>query len=183
MMTKIKSKMTLSVSALVFSLMTVTALTSLLYFEREIKASITGQQYTLASSLASVIDGRLVELHEMVKALAVEITPEMLAAPEKGQKFFDARISAHETFTNGLFLFDPSGRLIAAYPPSKNLIGADYSFRGYLKKTLVTGIPQISEPFLSRQVSAVPMIMFTAPVRDAAGQVIAVIGGGIDLFR
>ncbi|PKN12640.1 MAG: hypothetical protein CVU69_06300 [Deltaproteobacteria bacterium HGW-Deltaproteobacteria-4] len=181
MIVKIKNKMTLAVSALVFSLMFVTAWSSLLYFEREIKASVTRQQYALVSSTAHAIERSLLESQSMTQSLAKLITPEMLASPEKAQEFLDKRFYVQKHFSNSLFLFAPSGRLIAAYPSRVNFIGADFSFRDYLKKTLKTGLPQISDPFLSRQKPSVPILMFTAPVRDAAGQIQAVLGGAVDL--
>ena len=61
--------------------------------------------------------------------------------------------------------------------------GRNYSFRDYFRATRRTGKPYISKPFFSTQHSAHPIVMFTAPVFDSKGSLVAIVAGSLDLLK
>ena len=177
----IKTKMTSAVFVLVVVLMTATAVTAILYFEEKFKERISSDQFALLAAVSNSIDARIFDALIDLDTLADSLTPAMIAKPHQAQRVLDEWKKHQEFFDNTLFLFSRSGRLIAASPIELNLIGHDYSFRDYFKETLATGKMCVSHPFDSVQQKSHPMIMFTSPVYDAGGKIIAVVGGAIGL--
>ena len=177
----IKTKMTFAVFMLVMILMAVTAFTAIFYFEREFKRNISSDQFALLAAVSNSIDERIFEAMVDLDTLSDSLTPAMIANSGQAQRVLDEWKKHQVFFDNSLFLFSRSGRLIAASPIELNLIGHDYSFRKYFKETLETGKICISSPFDSIQQKSYPMIMFTSPVYDAGGKIIAVVGGAIGL--
>jgi two-component system NtrC family sensor kinase len=182
-LSSIKFKMTLAVFLLTFSLMLVTATTSLFFFEKSFKQNLRHQQFALLNAVATQIDERIFDALVALDTSADAITPAMLARPEKAQDFLDSRKDRLNFFDNGLLLFSKSGRLLAATPRELNLIGKDYSFRDYFKETVATGKICVSAPFASIQKTSHPIVMFTTPVYDAGNKMVAVLGGSVDLSK
>jgi signal transduction histidine kinase len=72
------------------------------------------------------------------------------------------------------------GRVLAAdpenFPDGRTQIGSDNSDREYFKGTLATGRPYLSDVFISRQyMGADPIVVLTAPIKDADGSMKAMI--------
>ena len=176
-----KTKMTLAVFLLVGFLMSVTAVTSVLYFEKRFKENISLQQYALLNSLASQIDDRIFDFMAELDQLAGAISAGVVQNPDRAQRLLDAQKRQRAFFNNSLFLFSGTGKLLAANPRELNFIGKDFSFREYFQKALDTRRIYVSAPFASIQKQSHPIIMFSTPVYDAQNRIIAVLGGSIDL--
>ena len=176
-----KTKMTLAVFLLVGFLMSVTAVTSMLYFEKKFKQNISLQQAALLDSLAIQIDERIFEFLVDLDTLADAITPALVAAPDQAQRLLDAQKRQRIFFDNSLLLFSASGKLVAGTPRELNFIGKDYSFRDYFQKTMQTGKICVSAPFVSIQKQSHPIIIITTPVYDSQDRIIGVLGGSMDL--
>ncbi|MEI6703009.1 MAG: PAS domain S-box protein, partial [Deltaproteobacteria bacterium] len=82
-----------------------------------------------------------------------------------------------------LFLFDRQGRIVAELPLGISRTGKDFSFRSYIKVTFATKAPHMSDPYVSSQNHHHPSIMMTAPILDNHGNIMAVLGGSIDLMQ
>ena len=81
----------------------------------------------------------------------------------------------------------PQGRIVAADPSTgtggKSIIGFDISDRKYVKETLATGRPYVSDVFISRQLGADPILTLTAPVKNADGSIRAIVHGSLRCDR
>ena len=176
-----KTKMTVAVFLLVGFLMSVTAVTSMLYFEKKFKENISLQQSALLDSVATQIDERIFDFLVELDILADAMTPALVGAPGRAQRLLDQQKTQRVFFDNSLFLFSESGKLLAASPRELNFIGKDFSFREYFQQTVKTGKICVSAPFASIQKESHPIIMFTTPVYDAQNRIIAVLGGSVDL--
>jgi signal transduction histidine kinase len=81
----------------------------------------------------------------------------------------------------------PQGRILAAdplfAPNGQPLIGYDVSDREYVKETVASGRPYISEVLIGRPASAVPIVSLTAPVKNAGGSVRGMIYGSLACSR
>lgn len=86
-------------------------------------------------------------------------------------------------FNNGIYLFDSEGVLLEEFPKYANRKGMNYNHRQYYKETIATGKPVVSDPYISSQIHSHPCIMFTSPIYDNYGKIIAIFGGSIDLAR
>lgn len=84
-------------------------------------------------------------------------------------------------FQSGIFILDTNGKFLADYPSHPELRGRSFAFREYFQRTLREGKGVVSKPYLSAR-TGLPVLTFTAPVRDASGKVIAILGCQADLL-
>ncbi|GFE62596.1 PAS domain S-box protein [Geobacter sp. AOG2] len=173
---------------LVFPALTICVLAGILVLsqrilELRIKEGVAEQQYQIVSLLADDIDREVASTQESLIAISRAATPGMISTPQKALEFLNGQNEHLATFDNGLFLFDRSGRLIAELPQGMERSGKDFPYRDCLKKTIATRKPSISEPYESSMDQHRPALMFTAPVFNGTGALVAVLGGGIDLAR
>ena len=148
-----------------------------------IKESISNQQFQIVSNLAEEVDQKLADTHKTLCVLAGKITPDLISDPQKAYSFLQERTESSWHFDNGIFLFDARGQIIAELPLGVSRSGKDFSYRDYLKITFASKAPYISDPYFSSQSHHHPAIMMTAPVFDAKGNLLAVLGGSIDLLQ
>jgi PAS domain S-box-containing protein len=179
----LKTKMSVAVSVLMTAVLLLLSITSLWYFEREFKKSISQQQFTFVLVLAEEIDKKIQNAQEGLLAVAGRVNPEIVHDSHKAQNFLNERTGTRTVFDSGLVIFTPAGILVASSPPEPLLEGKDYSYRDYIKRTLATGRPQISPPFFSTQKHHHPIVMFTAPIIDADGKLVGILGGAVDLLK
>jgi len=178
----LKTKMALAISLLFVGAVAVLAYFSLAYFAREFKADISRQQFALVSSLAENIDDKLRIAHNSLIATAANLPKEALTNPASAQRFLDNSNSLLSLFDNAIFLFSRDGRIIAESPFREGRRGRDISFRDYYKKTLATGKPHISSPYISTHNPGHPAIILTAPIFDARHNLVAIFAGSFDLL-
>jgi len=178
----LKTKMTVAVSLLTAVLLSILAFLAQAYFTNQIKALVSSQQFTLVSAIADQLDDKLLASQTELVATASTLSKSSLNHT-RVDEFFAERPDTLAMFDNGLFLFSPQGNLISGNPLEPELLANNYAHRDYLKKTLATRTPQISEPFISSQTHRRPIIMFTAPIFDRQGRIVAILGGSLDLTK
>jgi PAS domain S-box-containing protein len=179
----LKAKMSLVVSLMAAAGLSLVTLAASWYFEKQFKDTISRQQFTMVSTIAEEIDSKIRTAQTELLTAATTLTPDILNNPGRAQGFLDNRPDTAAIFDSGVFLFSPLGKLLAASPREQQLIGSNYAYRDYIKETVATGKPQISEPFFSTQKSGHPIIMFTAPVFDAGGKLAGILAGSLDLMK
>ena len=179
----LKTKMAVAISIMITVLLAIAALSARVYLESEQKKMISDQQLTMVTAIADQLDDKLYTAQAALSAVAGTITPELVADPIKTNIFLAGRPDILSMFDNGVVLFSSAGKLIAGIPMEAPMLGKDFSHRDYFKKTLATRKPQIPEPFISARKNRHPIVMFTSPVLNPEGEVIAVLGGSIDLFK
>jgi len=179
----LKTKMTVAVSLLTAVLLSILAYSAQIYFVDEIKKLVSSQQITMLAALADQIDDKLLTSQNELVSAASTLDRAVLNDPVRLRRFFSGRPDTQAMFDNGLFLFSPQGILLSGNDSKPDLRGRDFSGRDYLKQTLATRRAQISEPLISAQVHHHPIIMFTAPILDKTGSVLAILGGSLDLTK
>lgn len=148
-----------------------------------IKKSVSSQQDQILSLLAGEIDRDLDFSSKTLQALSKKLTLRQLSDPDSAFLFLQERSEFATLFDNGMFLFDAQGRIVAELPLGVSRTGKDFSFREYFKVTVATKAPYISEPYISSQNHLHPAIMLTTPIVDSKGNLLAVLGGSIDLTQ
>jgi PAS domain S-box-containing protein len=179
----LKTKMTLAVSLLTAVLLSILAFSAQVYFVDQIKKMISSQQFTMLTVLAEQIDDKLLSNQNGLVTTAGTIDPAILSDPARLHKFFTDRPDTLAMFDNGLYLFSAQGALLYCTPQRPSMMALNFSHRDYLKKTLASRHAEISEPFISAYIHRHPIIMFTAPVFDNKGAIIAVLCGSLDLTK
>ena len=179
----LRTKMCILVSLLVASSLSLTILSAFWYFSKQFKEVISEQQFTLVSTMAEEIDSKLSHAQTQLVGIAGIIAPDTLTNPLKAQAFLRSRSATRVTFDSGLFLLSPMGRMIAVTPYEAHMIGKDYAYRDYFKKTSSTLKPQISQPFFTTHKDRHPTITFTAPILDDRGRLLGILAGSVDLLK
>lgn len=179
----LKTKMSAAVSILVAALLTIPALISLSYFERQFKATISAQQFTLVTAIAGEIDDKILAAQAELTAVAGTITPDIYTDPARARRFIAGRPDTLAMFDNGVVLFSSTGKLIAGSSMDRELLGRDFSYRDYFKKTMAARKPHISAPFFSAHRHRRPIVMFTAPIFNEKGELTAILGGSLNLLK
>lgn len=133
------------------------------------------QQSTIASYLAQDIDYRIMERRRFLETLSRMLPSDLLSHPDKLRAWLRDRQDLQPLFSDGLFVANAQGDIISDYPsvPGRNGMSlAIYpDFHLVREGRFIIGQPLVSP--VSRQ-AILPMI---APVRDAAGKFVAVLGG------
>ncbi|OQX20230.1 MAG: hypothetical protein BWK76_01970 [Desulfobulbaceae bacterium A2] len=151
-------------------------------FKQGLRETLSQQQEVLVRTICEELDGKLLEAHSLLIAASKHVSAAAAADGDRAQEMLDARFALHRVFDSHLFLFTPSGHLIAESPYLPNRRGIDLSYRDYLKDTVASGKPCISDPYISTQAHNHPVLMFTTPVFDEAGRLMAILTGSIDLM-
>ena len=178
----LKAKLALAVSSLVVILLTIFSLVFFGYFRTEFKKTIASQQETLVKGLAEQVDDKLRAAQKTLLTMVDNFPPTIVNSPDKVQQFLDTHLGAFPVFDNGVYLFSPTGSLLAESPFQPGHRGQDYSSRTFFKETLKTRDPEISDPYYSTQAHHPTVIMFTAPIIDENDTIIAILGGSLDLM-
>lgn len=137
------------------------------------------QQSTIASYLAQDINYRIVERRRFLEQLARMLPTELLDQPEKLRAWLRERQELQPLFSTGLFVADANGEVIVDYPAAagrRNLSLAIFPDFHLVRE----GKFIIGEPILSRT-EQYPILPMLAPVRDAGGKFVAVLGGSTAL--
>lgn len=87
---------------------------------------------------------------------------------------------AKELFPDGLLVFDSAGTAIAETIQVPDRVGTNYADRSHFKALYQTGNPVISSPILGRT-TGLPLISFLAPVFAGEKELVAIVGGVLDL--
>lgn len=176
-------RMTVAVCVFVVLFQSLLAVLALVYFKRELQQAITDQQFTMLTVISQNIDQKLRSSQRILVDVSGHVTPEIIRDSDAAQRFLDIRPGTKSTFDNGLFLFSRQGRIIAESPFRPDRRGRDISFRDYYKKTMATGQPVISEPYVSTHTPGVPAVIFTAPLKDRDGRITAILAGSLNLLH
>lgn len=179
----LKTKITLILPLTTCLVMAMLLYVTRYYFVNTVKETISTQQNFTLGVMADDIDQKLVSDQRVLIEISRKITAAQIAEPARSLDFLQAQSENRLRFDNGLFLFDKNGRMLAESPLGLKRRGKDFSFRDYLKTTFSSKKPYISDPYLSSQEHHHPAIMMTAPIFDAQGNLLAVLGGSLDLLH
>ncbi|MES2758195.1 MAG: diguanylate cyclase [Pseudomonadota bacterium] len=177
----LKARLTFVVVFLVLLAAALVTYVSLHLAERQMRTVVDGQQFALLSSAAGYIDEDLVSKKSLLMSLREQLVYQNIQEPSSVQGFLEAHGSLRDEFFNVIAL-DKSGKLIANLS-DRRVIGRDnFSKRDYFIDTVANHEGLISRPFKS-VLSGKPVVAVTEPVYDAAGKLVFVLVGAIDLQR
>ncbi len=181
--TSVKTKLIMAIALLTLLLMFFMSYFIVTHVEQSFKQTTANHEYTLVASIAKEIDDKLDTAQDVLVQLAAVMPADIAYNPDQAQHFLDSHTDAQTIFDNHIFIFSADGKIIAESPFEPERRGRDFSHRDYIRKTLKTRKPYISEPYISSQTHHHPAIMFTAPVFDSNGKLTAILAGGLDLLK
>ncbi|NRR29683.1 PAS domain S-box protein [Oxalobacteraceae bacterium] len=154
---------------------------SLQLAERDMTAVIGKQQYDSLCGAAAYIDEHLRAKQTMLGALAESLPPSAASDPAALQALLQARTLVRGEF-RGLAALDRNGEVLAVADAPAGATRANVRERPYFAMTLAGRKGLISAPIKGLS-SGRPLVVVTAPVLDARGEVVLVLTGVINLLQ
>lgn len=172
----IKNKISLIVSLLFGALLIAASVLFIWLAEGQIRQAAIAQQTALVKTLAQSLDEQVSDRHNALINVARALPQNIIHNPEQLQLFLSSQLGLPSLFTNTL-VYAPDGTVLASLPFKANFQNTKLlTGMEYIRVTRETAKPYISKVFVS-PVSGEPLIVMTAPVIDAQGKVIAILGG------
>ncbi|HEV3239802.1 MAG TPA: EAL domain-containing protein [Casimicrobiaceae bacterium] len=150
-------------------------------FREQLMNVMIEEQNTIVERVADNIDQKLHGLQRTLLYSASEITPADIASSDAAQHYLDTNTGLFAAVDRSTFLFSPHGIELAERPYRPNRRGSDASEREYIRETIRTQQPVVSEPFLSNVGDANMVLVLTMPVFAKDGRLIAILTGSLGL--
>lgn len=176
------SKTTALLAAVVSTALVAACLVLLHYHEdslrRTIFEAVDGEARIAAYGIGSFVTGGQTAANVVASTIPVkallrgrmdEVTPHLKQMSE-----------TFPIFGLGLFILDKDGKFLVDYPAHPELRGQSFVFRDYYQRTMLEQRGVISKPHKSAR-TGLPVLTFTAPIRNGKGQIVAVLGASVDL--
>lgn len=177
------TKTTALLAAVVSSALTITSVFLLHDQEESLKQSIfkgvDGQAMTAARGIEAFVAQGLRESKTVSDILPVK--PLLENRPGVLEPSLKRMAHAFPEFQAGIFILNREGTFLADYPPHPELRGRSFAFREYFQRTIREGRGVVSSPYQSKR-AGLPVLTFTAPVRDSQGKIIAVLACSVNLL-
>lgn len=178
----LKSKIALSVSFVMILIIAIAGSLEHRQLGRDFLKVLRKQQSVLvdakADGLSEQVELRLMALVQ----LAGSVDEESLQQAEHQRQLFERLTGVRSLFTElGFVLLD--GTVIASDATgAQSGTPTNIADRAYFKRALESGRPVISEP-LNARTSQQPSVIMLAPVRNAKGEIIGMVAGGLELLK
>ena len=177
------TKTTALIAATFFAVLLTASLVLLHYEGESLKHSIfeglDGQAKIASQGIASFLDDGL----RASNAIATTLPIDALSKGRLGEveSYLKQMSAVFPAFQNGIFILDRDGKLLVDYPSHPEVRGESFAFREYYQRTLQEQKGIVSRPYKSKHTGK-PALAFTAPVHDASGRFIAIVGCSVDLL-
>jgi diguanylate cyclase (GGDEF)-like protein len=145
------------------------------YLREDISTVMASQQLALANYVARDVDHKMLERQRLLTQMAATLPLDLLGHPEKLREWLGIRYALQPLFSEGVFVTGKDGMALADYPQRVERDGLDYNDRDYVRAA-IAGEISMGTPVMGR-VARKPIVPMAAPVRDASGQVRAVLAG------
>ena len=171
--------MALTITVIVIVLLLVVSTLVMVVVKREIREVVGAEQLSLVTRVAREIDKHIAVTQGALIAGAAGIAPSLVDHPQEVQHYLENRVALRSLFDE-LLVYDARLKVLAEVPAAHR-IGESESELPYLTATLQSGSPQISPP-QTGSAAGRPVIVFTAPIRGAGGNVVGMLNGTLELL-
>ncbi len=182
-LTSLGTKTTALIAASFFITL-LTASLFLLHYEgellkRTILEGLDGQAKVASNGIGSFLDDGLSASNAVAASLPTDDL--FRGRLDEVQPYLKQMSETFPAFQNGMFILDREGKMLVDYPPHPEMRGESFAFREYYQRTLQEQKGVVGLPYKSTRTGKT-VLTFTAPVRDASGQIIAIVGCSADLL-
>ncbi len=132
------------------------------YLRADMEATISAQQFSAVSLVASEIERSVGERTKILEALAERLS-RLSGDRSASQALLDAQTGLDPLFNWGIMVLDAEGTAIASVPARLERGGTHYGDRDFFRELVATGKPLITEPLTGRR-TGVPVITIAVPV-------------------
>ena len=142
---------------------------------------IESEQFQLLTALGSHLDGQLEERLVALAGSAGAVPQDKLGDLVALERHLQGN-AALLTLFDDLYVFDAKGVLLVDWPVKPGRRQLDMSSRDYIQNVRDTLKPYISQPVLGKATKQ-PIVVVAAPVLNAQGQLVAILGGVLNLYK
>lgn len=145
------------------------------FLRDDLQQVVATQQEALAAYVAHDIDTKIVERQTMIGHLAAHLPLELQQQPDQLRAWLAVRHETQPLFSRGLFVVGQDGVVLSDYPHREGRVGMPLLDRDYVQAGLA-GQATVGHPRIS-PIKPAPVLPVAAPIKDAQGQVRAVLVG------
>jgi len=156
---------------------------SLRTFNSQLISVLSSDQNILLGRISENVDQRLELLQDALQTSASKITAADLATHAGAQSVLARNDGLAAVFDRSIFLFSPKGILLAERPDRTDRVGQDASWRSYIKRTIESKQPVISEPFKTNIGDQHIVLVLTMPILAPDRSLVGILTGSLDLTR
>ncbi|HSG21445.1 MAG TPA: hypothetical protein VLA64_00655, partial [Azonexus sp.] len=151
---------------------------------QDMEATISAQQFSTISLIASDIDRAIRERLSIVESIASRLSPNLLHAvsSDTAQNHLEQSDVTERFFNWGIIVIDTRGIAIASTPESLNRRGVDFSKYPGIAEVLRDGRAHIADPIFSEH-SQQPVLAMLVPIFDPHGKTIGAVIGVTNLAK
>ncbi|MBB1074445.1 PAS domain S-box protein [Rhodoferax sp. 4810] len=149
---------------------------------RDMQQMLSQQQLATVTLQADELNRTLAVRMQTLQEAGQLAAPLMAGSAADLHTFLTTRLTLTKFFNGGLILVGPDGEARAAYPSLELRRSVNYLDRPAAGAALKEGRATIAKPTISPETHT-PVVPFSVPIRDPAGQVIGAMVGLIDLGR
>ncbi|HKN58388.1 MAG TPA: cache domain-containing protein, partial [Gemmatimonadaceae bacterium] len=178
---KLATKTSTAISIVFLGAIVAVGMASMNSFREQLMSVLIEEQDNLVERIADNLDQKLLALKRALALSAIEITEADIADSDAAQRYLDTNTGLYAAVDRSTFLFTPEGIMLAERPYRANRRGLHAADRAYMRDTIRTKQPVISEPFLTNIGDANMVLVVTTPVFAKDGQMIAILTGSLGL--
>ena len=156
---------------------------SLRIFNSQLISVLSTDQNLLLGRISENVDQQLDLLQGALRTSAAHIAPADLSDHASAQAALKRNDGLAAIFDRSIFLFSPKGILLAERPDRTDRVGQDATWRDYIKRTIATRQPVISEPFKTNVGDENIVLVLTMPILAADGSLAGILTGSLGLTR
>jgi len=147
----------------------------------DLAARIENEQFQLLSELANHLDDKIDERVNALARSAGSLAQDKLADLDALERHLQGKPELLTLFDD-LYIFDAKGLLLVDWPLKPGRRSLDMSSRDYIQGVRNTLKPVISQPILGKATKQ-PIIVIAAPVLNDKGDLVAIVGGVLNLYQ
>ena len=174
----LRTRITVGVLVVSLSMLLATLLALSYTLRQEMEKTISAQQFSSVSLIASEMDRSIRERLSVAESIAGKLgkSDSLSASDNKIQNYLEIRDIPSSVFNWGIIVLDAKGIAIASVPAELNRRGIDFSDYPMVREVLHGDQTYITDPLFSQH-SKQPLVAMEVPIRSQSGKTIgAVIG-------
>ena len=175
----LNTRLSLGVAAVVLAATFAIATVALQLVKTSMRASIANEEFARVSALADAVDQKFVSRRTLLKTFGDSVEAQGISNAALLQAFLEQHKSLWEAFDNVAFI-GIDGGLVANLNGAQQIGKVNLKDRAYFQDTVASRFGVTSQPYRNR-LNGLAQVAITEPVLDAAGNVLFVISGSINL--
>ncbi|MET3496591.1 sensor domain-containing diguanylate cyclase [Variovorax boronicumulans] len=175
----LNTRLSLGAAAVVLAATFAIATVALQLVKNSLRASIANEEFARVSALADAVDQKFISRRILLKTFGDSVEAQGISDAALLQAFLEQHKSLRGAFDNVAFI-GLDGSLVANLNGAQQIGRVNIKDRAYFQETVASRAGVTSQPYRNR-LNGLAQVAITEPVLDAAGNVLFVISGSVNL--